>query len=130
MVFGVFPCDVLFVTANFIIQSQAFEERKVGWTSWYPWRPCSNECGQGVQHRFRWCNNGTRETCIGTRVDVRPCGTKHCHNNFAKMKELSVFIWINSCLGFLCLCGLTVLSVTTLKLWQKRPLTRMRIVQS
>lgn len=47
---------------------------KGGWTSWFPWRPCSTECGQGVQHRFRWCDNTTNLDCTGSNVDVRPCG--------------------------------------------------------
>lgn len=94
---------------------------KGGWTSWFPWRPCSTECGQGVQHRFRWCDNTTNLDCTGSNVDVRPCGKqKSCNGSNTSFRGVVVFVWMNTFLSIFSLCALTLIAVISFKLWHQR----------
>ena len=50
------------------------------WTSWGPWEPCSETCGnEGLQIRYRMCY---QYGCKGITDQVRPCKpSKPCPTN-------------------------------------------------
>lgn len=52
------------------------------WSHWTPWGECSSTCGNGIQTRYRKCNNPTPEhggtQCIGPSSESSPCLNKLC----------------------------------------------------
>ncbi|CAG0907982.1 unnamed protein product, partial [Darwinula stevensoni] len=52
------------------------------WGEWSPWSACTRECGAGVQHRQRECDNPAPKHggryCVGTRREYRICNVQEC----------------------------------------------------
>ncbi|XP_031557310.1 SCO-spondin-like, partial [Actinia tenebrosa] len=54
------------------------------YTEWSAWSKCSNKCGTGIKHRYRYCTNpapgngGSR--CSGKRKQVAKCHGKMCND--------------------------------------------------
>ncbi|XP_029194210.2 thrombospondin-1-like isoform X1 [Acropora millepora] len=51
-------------------------------SSWSKWSSCSQNCGQGMKHRHRYCDspkpsNGGQE-CRGAHKQAKPCYGRHC----------------------------------------------------
>ncbi|XP_066483571.1 SCO-spondin-like [Tiliqua scincoides] len=48
-----------------------------GWSTWRPWSPCSQSCGEGIQLRFRQCDNPAPQNggrgCQGISQQQKPC---------------------------------------------------------
>ncbi|XP_069066851.1 SCO-spondin-like [Pleurodeles waltl] len=53
-----------------------------GWSPWGVWSPCNKSCGEGVQYRFRECNNPTPQMggrpCVGRSLQQRGCQGMEC----------------------------------------------------
>lgn len=54
-----------------------------GWSSWSSWGLCSSSCGQGKQHRSRYCLSVTtskdkESTCDGNALMSRSCALNPC----------------------------------------------------
>lgn len=70
-----------------------------GWSCWGVWEDCSKTCGDGIQRRWRTCNNplpanGGRP-CPGTRSRSRKCNVTPCPG---KSNQHFIFISVNLCL--------------------------------
>ncbi|XP_077160383.1 SCO-spondin-like isoform X2 [Paroedura picta] len=48
-----------------------------GWSTWGPWSPCTQSCGEGVRFRFRQCDNPAPQNggrgCVGSREQQSSC---------------------------------------------------------
>ncbi|XP_060104212.1 SCO-spondin-like [Heteronotia binoei] len=48
-----------------------------GWSTWGPWSPCTQSCGEGVQFRFRQCDNPAPQNggrgCVGSGEQQGAC---------------------------------------------------------
>ncbi|KAJ7322393.1 hypothetical protein JRQ81_018680, partial [Phrynocephalus forsythii] len=53
-----------------------------GWSTWEPWSPCTQSCGEGSQLRFRGCSNPAPQNggrgCLGSKEQQRPCRNPDC----------------------------------------------------
>ena len=54
-----------------------------GWSSWSSWGLCSSSCGQGKQHRYRFCTSVSTSmdkasTCAGKALMSRSCALNPC----------------------------------------------------
>lgn len=50
-----------------------------GWTTWSLWNSCNVSCGEGMQFRFRSCNNPT-PAFGGLKCSSKDSETKQCFN--------------------------------------------------
>ncbi|XP_020619010.1 uncharacterized protein LOC110056806 isoform X2 [Orbicella faveolata] len=54
-----------------------------GWSTWSSWGLCSSSCGQGKQHRYRFCTSVStsvdkESTCAGKALMSRSCALNPC----------------------------------------------------
>ncbi|XP_068714564.1 A disintegrin and metalloproteinase with thrombospondin motifs 9-like isoform X3 [Montipora foliosa] len=62
------------------------------WGEWGPYMECTRECGGGIKHSYRQCNNPRPENggkyCIGLRKRFKSCKTQECSKESADFRAL------------------------------------------
>ncbi|XP_035392059.1 hemicentin-1 [Electrophorus electricus] len=70
-----------------------------GYSAWGEWGPCSVTCGQGVQARFRLCNNPAPAhggpQCQGPNVESRKCQASLCSGESPRRARGSLIGMVN-----------------------------------
>lgn len=66
------------------------------YSPWTEWSTCSHQCGQGLKHRRRHCDNpkpsnGGRK-CRGTHKQAKPCYGRHCHGK--EIVQFHMHYWL------------------------------------
>lgn len=72
-----YACQCLFFC---VLIGKAYYE---GWSTWSSWGLCSSSCGQGKQHRSRYClsvstSKEKESTCDGSALISRSCALNPC----------------------------------------------------
>uniref|UniRef100_A0ABM5GM22 SCO-spondin n=1 Tax=Pogona vitticeps TaxID=103695 RepID=A0ABM5GM22_9SAUR len=66
-----------------------------GWSTWGPWSPCTQSCGEGAQFRFRGCDNPAPQNggrgCLGGKEQQRPCQSQGCPEEEEEEEEVEAW---------------------------------------
>lgn len=62
-----------------------------GWTTWSQWNACNVSCGEGMQLRFRSCNNPT-PAFSGLKCGTKDSETKQCYHEECP-KGIPIYDW-------------------------------------